>query len=120
MMDKNYLDYPLHLDERGRIAATDEDEHLRDLIEQVLFTNPGERVNLPDFGCGLKQLLFMPNSDVLATATQFTISHSLQKWLGDLINVQSVDVRAEEEKLLIQIVYVKRTTLEKKQLTLST
>ncbi len=119
-MDKFYLDYPFHIDARGRVAATDEDDHLRDLIEQVLFTNPGERVNLPDFGCGLKQLVFAPNSDVLATATQFTVSHALQKWLGDLINVQAVDVRAQDEQLLIQITFIKRTTLERKQLTLST
>ena len=57
---------------------------------------------------------------VLATATQFTVSHALQKWLGDLITVQSADVRAEEATLLIQITYIKRTTLEKKQVTLST
>jgi phage baseplate assembly protein W len=118
-MEQNYLDYPLHVDARGHIAATTEDDHLRDLIEQVLFTNPGERVNLPDFGCGLKQLVFAPNSDVLATATQFTVSHALQKWLGEFITVQSVDVRAQEAALVIQIVYLKRTTLEKKQLTLA-
>jgi phage baseplate assembly protein W len=119
-MTNAYLDYPLHIDGRGRIAATDEDDHIRDLIEQVLFTDPGERVNLPDFGCGIKQLVFAPNSDVLATATQFTVSHALQKWLGDLIDVRSVDVRALEETLQIQIVYVKKATLEQKQLTLST
>lgn len=119
-MDDPFLDYPFRIDARGRVATTDEDDHLRDLIEQVLFTNPGERVNLPDFGCGLKQLVFAPNSDVLATATQFTVSHSLQKWLGDLIQVQAVDARAQAEQLLIQITYIKRTTLEKKQVTLST
>ncbi len=119
-MDNSYLDYPFRIDARGRVGATDEDDHLRDLIEQVLFTNPGERVNLPDFGCGLKQLVFAPNSDVLATATQFTVSHALQKWLGDLINVQSVDVRAQNEQMLIQITFIKRATLEQKQLTLST
>jgi len=119
-MDRTSFDYPFRIDNRGRAATTDEDDHIRDMIEQVLFTNPGERVNLPDFGCGLKQLIFAPNSDVLATATQFTVSHALQKWLGDLISVQSVDVRAEEATLLIQITYFKRTTLEKKQVTLST
>ena len=119
-MDRTSFDYPFRIDNRGHAATTDEDDHIRDMIEQVLFTNPGERVNLPDFGCGLKQLVFAPNSDVLATATQFTVSHALQKWLGDLISVQSVDVRAEEATLLIQIIYIKRTTLEKKQVTLST
>ena len=119
-MDNTYLDYSLRIDRRGRAATTGEDDHIRDLIEQVLFTNPGERVNLPDFGCGLKQMVFAPNSDVLATATQFTVSHSLQKWLGDVIIVQSCEVRAEEATLLIEIAYIKRTTLEKKQLTLTT
>ena len=118
-MNNNFLDYPFRINPLGRVATTDEDDHIRDLIEQVLFTNPGERVNLPDFGCGLKQMVFAPNSDVLAAATQFTISHSLQKWLGDLIQVQTVDVQAQDEKLLIQISYLKRTTLEKKQVTLS-
>ncbi len=119
-MEAKYFDYPFHIDTRGRAATIDEDDHLRDMIEQVLFTNPGERVNLPDFGCGLKQLVFAPNSDVLATATQFTVSHALQKWLGDVITVQSVDVQAVEATLTISIVYVKRTTLEKKQVTIST
>ena len=119
-MNRTSFDYPFRIDNRGRAATTDEDDHIRDLIEQVLFTNPGERVNLPDFGCGMKQLIFAPNSDVLATATQFTVSHALQKWLGDLITVQSVEVGAEEATLLVQITYIKRTTLEKKQVTLST
>ena len=119
-MNNQYFDYPFHPDGRGRAATAEEDDHLRDMIEQVLFTNPGERVNLPDFGCGIKQLVFAPNSDTLASVTQFTISQALQKWLGDLITVQSVDVHADEATLNIQIVYVKRSTLEKKQLTLST
>jgi len=120
MNTNHYFDYPFRIDNRGRMATTDENDHIRDMIEQVLLTNPGERVNLPDFGCGLKQLVFAANSDVLATATQFTVNHALQKWLGDLITVQSVNVRAEEAKLTIQIVYLKRTTLEQNQLTLST
>lgn len=119
MTTSHSFDYPFRIDSRGHAATTDDDDHIRDLIEQVLFTNPGERVNLPDFGCGLKQSIFAPNSDVLATATQFTISHSLQKWLGDKIMVQSVDVRADEAKLLVQITYLKRTTLEKKQVMLT-
>ena len=64
------IDFPLHFDDRGRTAATDDDEHVRDLIEQVLFTAPGERVNRPTFGSGLLQLVFAPNSDALAAATQ--------------------------------------------------
>ena len=78
-----FLDYPLRVDARGRSASTSEDDHLRDLIEQVLFTSPGERVNRPDFGCGLKTLVFMPNSDALAAATQVLTKAALQKWLED-------------------------------------
>ena len=76
-----FLDFPFHVDGRGRSAETAEDDHIRDMIFQVLFTNPGERVNRPDFGCGVKQLVFMPNSDALATATQFLVQGSLQRWL---------------------------------------
>lgn len=120
MSDNLFFDYPFHIDNRGRVATTNEDDHIRDMIEQVLFTNPGERVNLPDFGCGLRQLVFAPNSDVLATTTQFMVNSALQKWLGDLITVQSVNVTAQESTLLVQIVYIKRTTLQKNQVTIST
>jgi Bacteriophage baseplate protein W len=119
-MNHSYLDYPFHIDPRGRAATTGEDDHIRDMIEQVLFTNPGERVNLPDFGCGIKQLVFAPNSDTLATVTRFTINQALQKWLGDLIDVQNVEVVADEATLNIQITYMKLTTLEKNTVTIST
>ena len=61
-----FFDYPFHLDGRGRSAEVAEDGHVRDMIHQVLFTAPGEHVNRPDFGCGLKQMVFQPNSDALA------------------------------------------------------
>ena len=86
------LDFPFRLDSRGRAAETDTDDHIRDLIVQVLFTNPGERVNRPDFGCGLLQLVFMPNSDALATATQFTVQGALQRWLDDLIAIKDAEI----------------------------
>lgn len=111
----SFFDYPFSIDGRGRVRTTDEDDHIRDMIHQVLFTNPGERVNRPDFGCGLLQLLFLPNSDVLATATQFTVQGALQRWLGDLIQVEQVNVENIEEQLIVTIVYVKRSTGERKQ-----
>jgi hypothetical protein len=80
----------------------------RDLIEQVLFTSPGERVNRPGFGTGLQQLLFAPNSDELATATQFLVQGALQQWLGDLIQVQAVQVDNQNEKLSVTVQYVIR------------
>jgi uncharacterized protein len=76
------LDYPFRIDSRGRTAQATDADHIRDLIEQVLFTGPGERVNRPSFGSGLLQLVFMPTSDELATATQFLIQGALQQWLG--------------------------------------
>lgn len=111
----DYLDYPFHIDGRGRTAETDADDHIRDLIHQVLFTNPGERVNRPDFGCGLKQMVFMPNSDALATATQFLVQGALQRWLETVIQVEQVEVEAQDEKLVVTVVYSKRDTGERRQ-----
>jgi phage baseplate assembly protein W len=104
-----FLDFPFHVDGRGRSAETAEDDHIRDLIFQVLFTNPGERVNRPDFGCGIKQLVFMPNSDALATATQFLVQGALQRWLDSVIQVESVEVEAVESELRVTVVYSKRS-----------
>lgn len=102
------IDYPFHIDGRGRTAGTDQDAHIRDLIEQVLFTAPGERVNRPDFGSGLMQLVFAPSSDELATATQFMVQGALQQWLGDLIQVEAVQVESEESTLRVTVQYVVR------------
>jgi phage baseplate assembly protein W len=102
------IDYPFRIDGRGRTAGTDHDDHVRDLIEQVLFTSPGERVNRPDFGSGLMQLVFAPNSDELATATQFMVQGALQQWLGDLIQVEAVQVESEEATLRVTVQYVIR------------
>lgn len=107
-MDTEYLDYPFSLDERGRTAMTGEDDHIRDMIQQVLFTNPGERVNRPDFGCGLKRLLFMPNSQPLAAATQMLVKSALQKWLETEIQVEQVEVSTEEERLTVKVTYSNR------------
>ena len=97
------LDFPYNLDGRGRTAATGEDDHIRDLIEQVLFTQPGERVNRPDFGSGLLQLVFAPNSEELAAALQFTVQAALQQWLGDRIEVDGVQVEAVDSTLRAQL-----------------
>jgi len=104
------IDFPLHFDERGRTAETDYDSHIRDLIEQVLFTAPGERVNRPDFGSGLQQLVFAPNSDELAAATQFLVQGALQQWLGDLIQVEAVQVESEGSTLRVLVRYTVRRT----------
>ena len=106
------IDYPFHFDGRGRTALTGDDEHIRDMIEQFLFTNPGERVNRPDFGSGLLQMIFAPNSPELATALQHTIQAGLQRWLGDLIEVQTLEVTSEESTLRVLVKYVVRRTNE--------
>ena len=104
------VDFPLHFDSRGRTAATEDADHLRDLIYQVLFTNPGERVMRPDFGSGLLQLVFAPNSDVLAATTQMLVQGALQQWLGELIVVEAVSVEAEDSTLRVTVQYAIRRT----------
>ena len=102
------LSFPFRTDARGRSAGVAGDDHLREMIEQVLFTSPGERVNRPDFGCGLLQLVFAPNSDALAAAIQMTVLGALQQWLGELIEVQAVEVAADDATLRIELSYVVR------------
>jgi uncharacterized protein len=104
------LNFPFHFDGRGRTADAGDAEHVRQLIEQVLFTAPGERVNRPTFGCGLRQLVFQPNSDELATASQFVIQSALNQWLGDVIQVEDVKVETEVTALVVTIVYTLRRT----------
>jgi phage baseplate assembly protein W len=106
------IDFPFHLDERKRTAETDGDEHIRDMIEQLLFTNPGERVNRPDFGSGLMQLVFAPNSPELAAALQYTLQAALQQWLGDLIEMQALEVTSEDSTLTVTLQYLVRRTNE--------
>ena len=76
------IDYPYHFDGRGRTATTDLNDHIRDMIEELLLTSPGERVNRPDFGSGLLQMVFAPAGTEVATALKFTIQAAVQRWLG--------------------------------------
>ena len=99
------LDYPYHFDGRGRSAATDELDHIRDLIEQVLFTSPGERVMRPDFGAGLLALVFEPNSTTLAATTQFLVQSGLQRHLSGLIAVDAVSVENIDAALQVTVRY---------------
>lgn len=107
------IDFPYTFDTRGRTAATSDDEHIRDLIEQVLFTSPGERVNRPDFGSGLLQLVFAGNSDALAAATQITVQAALQQWLGDLIEVEAVRVERDDATLQVTLQYLIRRSQDR-------
>lgn len=100
------LAFPLRFDGSGRTAtAASRDRHIRDMIEQVLFTSPGERVNRPTFGCGLLQLVFEPNSEELAGTTQYLVQSALQQWLGDVIEVVNVTVAALDARLDVTVVY---------------
>lgn len=106
------IDFPFHFDERGRSATISDEEHIRDMIEQLLFTNPGERVNRPDFGSGLMQLVFAPNSPELAAALQYTLQAALQQWLSDLIEMQSLEVTSFDSTLTVTVQYLVRRTNE--------
>ena len=90
-----------------RATLTLGDDHVRDMIEQVLFTAPGERAMLPEFGCGLLTLVFEPNSELLAAATELLVRSSLQRWLGDVIDVRSVSVSNDDSSLVVVIQYAR-------------
>ena len=108
------VDYPFHVDARGRTAEASDEDHIRDMIEQILFTAPGERVNRPTFGSGVMQLVFAPNSEALAAATQIQVQSALQQWLGDLIEVGEVEVTNDDATLNVLIRYVLRSTQEQR------
>jgi uncharacterized protein len=111
------IDFPFHFDSRGRTAATDETDHIRDMIEQLIFTSPGERVNRPDFGSGLLQLVFAPNSPELAATVQFTVQAALQRWLGDVIELREIETRAVDSSLTLDLRYAIRRTNEEQTAT---
>jgi phage baseplate assembly protein W len=106
------IDFPFHFDARGHTATTDYADHVRDMIEQLLFTRPGERVNRPDFGCGLLDLVFEPNSPELAATLQVSAEGALQRWLGDVITVDDLTVDAQESTLRVELRYVLLATGE--------
>lgn len=107
---KMNIAYPWQFDSRGRTAQTNGDTHVRDMLEQLLFTNPGERVNRPDFGSGIQQLVFAPTSPEIAAALQFTLKAAVQRWLGDVLDLQGLDVTSEESTLSIIVRYVVKKT----------
>jgi len=104
------FDFPFHFDDRGRTATTDYDEHVRDMLEQLLLTNVGERVNRPDLCGGVLELVFAPNSPELAAAVELGLRAGLQRWLGDVVDVANLEVTAEDSRLRIAIDYIVRRT----------
>jgi phage baseplate assembly protein W len=108
------VDFPFGFDATGRTRSAGREDHVRDLVEQVLFTGPGERVNRPQFGSGLLGLVFEPNSSALAAATRARVDGALQQWLAEVISVEGVHVRAEESTLEVTVAYVVRATQERR------
>jgi uncharacterized protein len=109
--------FPYRIDRRGRTAGATYDEHVRDLIEQLLFTSPGERVMRPDFGCGLLDLVFAPTSPELVAALELSVRAAVQRWLGDLIEVESLEVSAAAAAVRVDLRYtVRRTGNEREEI----
>jgi uncharacterized protein len=106
------INYPFSIDGRGRVAEADLDTHIHQLIEQVLFTGPGERVNRPNFGSEIQQLLFSPNSTELAAATQFLVQGALEQWLAEVIQVELIEVESQDSRLVVTVQYVDRRSQE--------
>jgi uncharacterized protein len=114
-----HLGYPYAVAASGLPATKTADDHLRDLILQVLFTSPGERVNLPEFGVGLQRLIFEPSSDAMRASVQFLVSTNLRRWLGDRIDIEQVQVNSEpglEQTVTMEITYVVKTTRQRQRL----
>ena len=109
-----HISFPFQIDRQGRTATTNDEAHVRDMIEQLLFTMPGERVMRPDFGSGLAQLVFQPNSQELATAVQFLVQGNLQQWLGEIVVIESVEVTSSESRITVQVQYLLRRTQQRR------
>lgn len=105
------LGFPFAVDRGGRAVTSRDADHLRERILQVLFTAPGERVNQPDFGCGLLNLVFEADDPVLAAAVEFTVGQALVRWLGREILVDAVDVVADGEQLAVEVAWRRRDDL---------
>ncbi|MFD2180463.1 GPW/gp25 family protein [Veronia pacifica] len=110
-----YPDFPYHIDTQGRTAVTSRADVMRDRIEQLLFTEPGERVMMPTFGCGLQRLLFAGMSDALVENTRTLVATSLQTWMQDEIELSELDVRFDNGALLITLSYRLLSTGEPQQ-----
>jgi phage baseplate assembly protein W len=100
-----HLEHPFHFDGRRRTAEASERDWLRGLVEQVLLTHPGERVNRPTFGSGLRELPFAGLSAEVYSATEFLVQASLQQWLGDLIRVEAVEVSVQDATLRVTVAF---------------
>ncbi|WP_433731917.1 GPW/gp25 family protein [Actinoplanes sp. CA-051413] len=108
------IGFPFHVDARGRSGTADYAAHVIEMIEQLLFTSRGERVNRPDFGCGLLDMVFEPNSFAVAAVLQADAQAQLELWLGDVIALESLTVTADDATLRVDVQYVLRATGERR------
>ncbi|GAA4191161.1 GPW/gp25 family protein [Microbacterium oryzae] len=108
------VSHPFAFGADGRTLSPTRSEHVRDLIEQVLFTNPAERVNRPDFGSGLQGLVFEPSGAAIAATLQTAVEAALQRWLADVILLEAVSVRADDGVLEVVVQYVELLTAERR------
>lgn len=118
-MDTTAFGFPFSINSLGRVDTMTGDENLNAKIIQVLLTAPGERVNLPEFGCGLRDLIFDPNNEILAATTEFNVNQALQRWLGDQIVVEGVDITGQEGELHVEVAYLRRDRLEHNQIKIT-
>lgn len=112
--------YPFSID-RGTGSLKEEQDyakHVEQMMKQVLFTNPGERINRPDFGCGIRRMVFAPNSDVTANLLNVQVLQALERWLGDVISVDEVKIKAIDERLEVNIIYVIKARQERRYLNM--
>ncbi|MET0622219.1 MAG: GPW/gp25 family protein [Pyrinomonadaceae bacterium] len=110
-MDATGFGFPFRINGLGQVARAGGDERVRARIMQVLLTSPGERVGLPEFGCSLRDLAFDPDNVALAAAAEFSIATALERWVGDEIVVEGVEVTGDEGRLEIEVVYLRRDQL---------
>jgi phage baseplate assembly protein W len=104
--------FPYRFDGSSRTQGDDHPGWVRGLVEQVLFTAPGERVMRPTFGSGLAELVFAPNSPELAATVQFLVQGALQQWLVDFVTVDAVEVEVVDATLTVRVTYTLRRTGE--------
>ena len=118
-MDLTGFNFPFRIDDLGRVATATGDANLHNKIFQVLLTAPGERVQQPEFGCGIRDLVFDPNNDILAATTEFAVNRALQRWLGDEIIVEDVSTTPTDAGLEVAITYVRRDRLERSKVKIA-
>jgi phage baseplate assembly protein W len=118
-MDRTGFAFPFELDALGRVATATGDANLHAKIFQVLLTAPGERVQEPEFGCGMRDLVFDPNNEILAATTEFTVARALERWLGDEIIVEDVSTARSADGLDVAITYVRRDRLERSRVKIA-